>query len=205
MANARPSCVRSGVRGLLLCGGAGRRFGPGKLLAMPRALRDGGAPPDSIAAMAARNLVAGAGNALAVILPGAQELREVLERAGCTVIESPHCANGIGESLAAAVAATRGADGWIVALGDMPFVRPETIAAVRAQLEIGALIAAPLNAVSGERGHPVGFASTLRDDLLALRGDQGARAIISRHHDELVPVPVDDPGILVDIDTQEDL
>jgi molybdenum cofactor cytidylyltransferase len=166
---------------------------------------DTSAREESLVEMAARNLIAGAGNALAVIRPGARKLRAQLERAGCSVVESEKCEHGIGESLAAAVGASRDAAGWIVALGDMPFVRPATIEAVRAQLEIGALIAAPLNPVSGERGHPVGFASTLRDELLALRGDLGARSVIARHHDELVPVPVDDPGICVDIDTPGDL
>lgn len=193
------------VRGLLLCGGAAARFGSDKLLAVPPPPAGAAEPPESIVVMAARNLIAGAGNALAVVRPGARALRAVLEAEGCTVVESERCVNGIGESLAAGVAASRDADGWIVALGDMPFVRPATVEAVRAQLEIGASIAAPLNPVTGERGHPVGFASTLRDELLALRGDHGARSVILRHHDELVPVPVDDPGIYVDIDTPEDL
>lgn len=193
------------IRGLLLCGGAAARFGSDKLLSVPPQRAGDRDAPEPIAVMAARNLIAGAGNALAVIRPGARELRAILERAGCAVVESEQCVKGIGESLAAAVAASRDAAGWIVALGDMPFVRPATVEAVRAQLEIGALVAAPLNAVTGERGHPVGFASTLRDELLALRGDYGARAVILRHHDELVPVPVDDPGIFMDIDTPEQL
>lgn len=189
------------IRGLLLCGGASTRFGSDKLLAEASA----GGPAQALAVMAARNLIAGVGNALAVVRPGARELQAALERAGCSVVESGACANGMGDSLAAAVAASRDAAGWIVALGDMPFVRPATIEAVRAQLEIGALIAAPLDPVTGARGHPVGFASTLAGELLALRGDQGARAVIARRHDELVPVPTDDPGIFVDIDRPGDL
>ena len=190
------------IRGLLLCGGAATRFGSDKLLAIPGGQGGGG---ESIVVMAARNLIAGAGNALAVVRPGSGALRAALEGAGCEVVESERCVHGIGESLAAGVAASRDAAGWIVALGDMPFVHPESVRAVRAQLEIGASIAAPLNAVSGERGHPVGFASTLREELLALKGDQGARSVIARHHDELVPVPVDDPGIAIDIDRPEEL
>ena len=204
-ADSYPSGDRSGVRGLLLCGGTATRFGSDKLLALPPVSAGAPAPGESLVEMAARNLIAGAGNALAVIRPGAHKLRATLERAGCSVVESRNCERGIGESLAAAVAASRDAAGWVVALGDMPVVRPATIEAVRAQLEIGALIAAPLNPVSGERGHPVGFASTLREELLALRGDIGARAIIARHHDELVPVPVDDPGIFLDIDAPGDI
>jgi molybdenum cofactor cytidylyltransferase len=183
------------IRGVLLCGGIASRFGSNKLLAVPA----GSSAP--LAVLAARNLIAGAGNVLAVMRPGGAALRTALEAEGCAVLETDRCREGLGASLAAAIGAARDADGWIVALGDMPFIRPATIEAVRAQLEIGALIAAPLDAASGARGHPVAFASTLRDELLALTGDFGARAVILRHRAELVPVPVDDPGILLDIDT----
>jgi molybdenum cofactor cytidylyltransferase len=197
--------VSADIRGLLLCGGASTRFGSNKLLALAPSSPQDGARREPLVVLAARHLIAGAGNALAVMRPGESELRRALEGAGCTVIESENSRRGIGESLAAAVEASREAAGWIVALGDMPFVRPSTVEAVRTQLEIGALIAAPLNARTGERGHPVGFAFSLRDELLALRGDAGARAVIQRHHDALVPVPVDDPGIYLDIDTPDAL
>ena len=57
----------------------------------------------------------------------------------------------------------------------------------------------------GERGHPVGFAASLREDLLALRGDAGARGVLQRYAAEVVTVEVDDPGILQDVDTHDDL
>jgi molybdenum cofactor cytidylyltransferase len=193
------------IRGVLLCGGAATRFGSNKLLAVPAALPGAPASEQPMVVLAARNLVAAVGNALAVIRPHESQLRIALEGAGCDVVESEASRNGIGESLAAAVAASASAAGWIVALGDMPFIQPDTIRLVRAQIEIGALIAAPLNAITGERGHPVGFASTLREELGELRGDLGARSIILRHRDEVVPVPVDDPGIFIDIDTPADL
>jgi len=158
-----------------------------------------------MAARAARNLIAGAGNALAIIPPGAARLREILEGAGCDILESPRTARGLGASLAAGVAHAASAGGWIVALGDMPFIRAATIGAVRAKLAEGAAIAAPVLAATGERGHPVGFASLLKEELLALDGDQGARAVIERHRDALAMVRVDDPGIVVDIDTPGDL
>ncbi len=171
------------------------RFGSNKLLApMP------GAAGCAVASCAARNLVDGAGNALAVIPPGAGALRAVLERAGCEVIESERTARGMGASLAAAVAASGRADGWIVALGDMPRIAPATIAAVRRALVEGAAIAAPVTA-GGMRGHPVGFSAALRSELAALDGDVGAREVIARHRSALREVPSGDPGILLDLDT----
>ena len=187
-----------GIRGLLLCGGASTRFGSNKLLASP----GHGEPP--IVASAARSLLAGAGSALAVIPSGARELRAILGPLGCEIVESDQTFAGIGASLAAGVAATPGAAGWIVALGDMPFILAGTIAAVRLALESGALLAAPVHLASRERGHPVGFSHALAKELLALRGDEGARGVLARHREALTLVKVDDPGIYLDIDTPGD-
>jgi molybdenum cofactor cytidylyltransferase len=182
------------VAGLLLCGGAGRRFGVDKLLA-------GDGP---IVALAARNLRAGAGNALAVIPPKRSRLRAVLEAEGCAVVESERTSEGMGASLATAIATVPDADGWIVALGDMPLVDPRTIESVRKALERGAPMAAPYDR-AGRRGHPVGFSRALRDELLALGGDVGARDLLARHAGMVERIVTEDPGIFVDIDTREDL
>lgn len=159
---------------------------------------------EPIAARAARNLVAGAGNALAVIPPRRAALRQVLEAEGCAVVESARTSEGMGASLAAAVEACGGAEGWIVALGDMPMVDPRTIESVRRALERGAPMAAPYDR-GGRRGHPVGFARALREELLALGGDVGARDVLARHASVVERIVTEDPGIFVDIDTKGDL
>jgi molybdenum cofactor cytidylyltransferase len=189
------------IRGLLLCGGSATRFGGSKLLAAIPGEESSG----PLAARAARNLLEGAGNALAIVPVGARALRAALEAAGCEVIESDRTARGMGASLAAAVAATDRADGWIVALGDMPLVTSATIRAVRDALQDGALIAAPVLAATGARGHPVGFAAALRRELLDLDADVGARALLDRHRDAVRLIPTGDAGIAVDLDTREQL
>ena len=182
------------VAGLLLCGGAGRRFGGDKLLA--------GNPP--VAVRAARNLRSGVVRVLAVIPLERAALRQALEAEGCEILETDRTTRGMGASLAGAVEAAAGADAWIVALGDMPSVHPDTIVAVRHALESGARVAAPFDA-SGRRGHPVGFAADLRAELIALDGDTGARTLLERHADVVERIVTDDPGIFVDIDTPQDL
>jgi molybdenum cofactor cytidylyltransferase len=182
------------IAGILLCGGAGRRFGVGKLLA----------GDEPIVARAARALKAGAGNALAVIPLKRARLRAVLEREGCAILESERTPEGMGASLSSGIEACAGADGWIVALGDMPLVDPKTIAAIRAALERGAPMAAPYDR-GGRRGHPVGFSKALRAELLALGGDVGARDVLARHAGMVERIVTDDPGIFVDIDTKADL
>lgn len=193
------------LRGILLCGGASTRFGANKLLEIlpaPSNERPGERLP--MAAISARAFVAALDRVLAVTRPGERELRGILESQGCEVMESDRALEGLGASLAAGVEATAGADGWIVGLGDMPFISPDTIRAVRARLEAGALVAAPVDR-SGRRGHPVGFSAALRAELLSLTGDQGARALVTRHRDGLVAFAVEDDGIFRDIDRREDV
>ena len=182
-------------RALLACGGLASRFGSDKLAA----ILDG----EPLVAHSARHLLAGAGNALAVIPTGAQKLRAILEGEGCEILESNDCARGLGATIASGVAASASADGWIVALGDMPFIRPITIAAVVDRLEHGAQIAAPI--LGAIRGHPVGFGRSLKASLLALDGDDGAKAVLSAHRDLVETFIVDDPGVTRDVDFPSDL
>lgn len=183
------------IRGLLMCGGIASRFGSDKLCAV----LDG----EPLVAHSVRNLLAGLGNALAVIPPGAERLHGILDTAGCEILETIDCARGLGSSIAAGVAANASADGWIVALGDMPRIRPLTIAAVAARLEKGAHIAAPI--LGAVRGHPVGFGRTLKAALLALDADDGAKVLLQRHRDLLETFIVDDPGVTMDVDVPDDL
>ena len=184
------------ISGILLAAGAGSRFGGDKLL---HPLEDGVA----IAAHAARNLLGVTPEVIAVVRWGDFPLYDMLEQEGCQVTMFQGAARGMGASLAHGVAQARGADGWVIALADMPRIAPDTIKRVIAALEEGASIAAP--AYKGERGHPVGFGSQLRDELLALDGDQGARAIVERHREAVRLIECDDPGIFLDIDRKTDL
>jgi molybdenum cofactor cytidylyltransferase len=186
---------------LLLCGGRASRYGSDKLLVPVKR----GAATQPMAVAAALAAIEGAGRTLAVLPPGSATLRDLLAKAGCDVVESEATARGLGASLAAGVRAARDAQGWIVALGDMPYIEAATFAAVAARLRSGALIAAPVLRGTDERGHPVGFRAELREELLGMDGDEGARSILHRHRDAVVLVPVSDRGIAIDIDTPGDL
>jgi molybdenum cofactor cytidylyltransferase len=186
------------IRGILLCAGASSRFGSQKLL---HPLADGRA----LAVHAAERLIAGVGNALAVVRPGSETLKRALEDAGCEVLVAERASEGMGVSLATAISATPDSDGWIVALGDMPRIQPATHRAVAVALRGGALIAVPFLESNGERGHPVGFSQPLRALLVAMQGDLGARNILMDHAKDITKVPVNDPGIFADIDRPGDL
>jgi molybdenum cofactor cytidylyltransferase len=181
---------------ILLAAGSGSRFGGEKLL---HPLEDGVA----IAAHAARNLLAVTPDVIAVVRWGDFPLYNMLEEEGCQVTMFQGAARGMGASLAHGVREARGADGWVVALADMPRIAPDTIRSIISALEGGALVAAPVR--NGERGHPVGFAAALRDELLALDGDQGARAVLERHRGAVKLVECKDEGIFYDVDRKSDL
>ncbi|QJD99441.1 nucleotidyltransferase family protein [Massilia forsythiae] len=90
---------------------------------------------------------------------------------------------------------------WLIALGDMPHVASATLLALREALAAGAPIVAPVH--DGRRGNPVGFSRIHLDALLALQGEQGARRLLQTC--AVTEVAVNDPGILLDIDTPSDL
>jgi molybdenum cofactor cytidylyltransferase len=111
---------------------------------------------------------------------------------------------GMGDTIAAAVAANKDADGWLMLPADMPFVPVDVMLAVARGLP-AAEICVPV--FQGQRGHPVGFSKRCLNDLLALTGDEGARSLLQRF--EVTKITVDDlpqaAGCLIDIDTRQDL
>lgn len=182
--------------GLLLAAGSATRFGSDKLRhALPHGV--------AIAVQAARHLKAAVPRVIAVVRPGADETARALAAEGCEVVVCEKAAEGMGASLACGARAAGAADGYLVALGDMPFVRPSTIAAVRDALAAGAALAAPY--WRAKRGHPVGLAGSFRAELEALSGDEGAKRLLDAHAARLVKVPVGDPGAIRDIDRPSDL
>jgi molybdenum cofactor cytidylyltransferase len=164
------------IVGLLLAAGRGERFGGAKLLAMLPAVPgqiEAGTP---VGVAACRHLVAALPETVAVVRPGDEALAQALREAGANVVECARADEGMGASLACGVAAAADADAWIVALADMPWVRPATISALTDALRNGADIAAP--SYRGERGNPVGIARRHYAALAEMRGDEGARAIV---------------------------
>lgn len=190
------------TRAILLAAGAGLRFGGGKLLA-PR----DGRPLLAWAAAALRD--AGIPRIAAVVPPGDPKLHELATSLGLEPVVNPDPSRGMGSSLAAGAAfwAARGGIGedgaLLLALGDMPALLPVTVRAVVAACAPPLGIARPAH--GGRRGHPVAFGAGHLPALAALGGDAGARSILAAHPELVVDVPADDPGILFDIDTREDL
>jgi molybdenum cofactor cytidylyltransferase len=186
----------SEIVGLLLAGGASQRFGDDKLQCK---LADG--RPMIVAAAA--NLMPACDRLIAVLSTEDGELASLLSATGCQIVHAAHASLGIGASLAAGVKASAKANGWLVALADMPYIESRSHRCVLAQLRTGASLAA--TQYQGRRGHPVGFSKKWYSQLVGLRGSQGGKTLLERHPDELILCPVDDQGVVWDIDHPEDL
>ncbi len=186
------------IAAILLAAGSARRFGSEKLLhALPHDV------PIAVQALRHLRAVFGPADVVAVVRPEADALAELLRAEGCAVVPCERAAEGMGASLACGVRAAGAADAYLVALGDMPFIRASSIEAVRDALAAGAAIAVPF--FRARRGHPVGIAGRFRAELEALRGDEGARGLVAAQGGAVVKIPVGDPGVIRDIDTPGDL
>jgi molybdenum cofactor cytidylyltransferase len=188
--------MSKGIVGILLAAGAGSRFGGDKLI---YPLPDG--RPLSVASAA--SLVPACERMVAVLRPGDDELARLLAAAGCEIIPCAQAHKGMGQSLAAGVRATAEASSWIVALADMPFIISATHQTVALRLHLGASLVA--TQYLGRRGHPVGFSKKWFTQLTAMTGEQGGKSILEQHREELTLCQVDDPGVIQDIDRQENL
>lgn len=180
---------------LLLAAGRGTRFGSDKR----RARLPDGMPllERSIANLAATGLP------LRVALgPGDDALAQALAARGVETLRCTDAARGMGATLAAAVGQLPAWDAVLVALGDMPWLRPASITAV-AEAAAPDGICVPCH--HGRRGHPVAFGARFLPELAVLDGDRGARELLLRHAAAVREVPVDDPGILRDVDRPADL
>lgn len=108
---------------------------------------------------------------------------------------------GMGDSIAAAVRATRDAPGgWMVLPADLPLIQPQTLLAI-ACAPMDAAVLVPTYA--GQRGHPVRFAAECGDALVNLKGNRGAALVVAAQ--AAIEIIVNDPGCVQDIDTVADL
>ncbi|MFZ4478561.1 MAG: nucleotidyltransferase family protein [Rhodoferax sp.] len=145
----------------------------------------------------------GAGHKLQALLAG----RTVLQR----TLDAVHASGlpwhledsgqpGMGDSIAAAVAVTASAGGWLILPADLPLIQSGTLRAVAIALQQHKVV---LALHRGRRGHPVGFSTDCRQALLELKGEQGAAAVVRRYR--AFELSVDDAGCVTDVDTLDDL
>lgn len=135
------------------------------------------------------------------------ELAQRIKGDGIKYYCAPDSAKGMGHSLANSISRVKEWDAALVFLGDMPFVQAETIESLIGEYEFRKKTAAPIviPVRHGRRGHPVLFAREYFEEIAAIEGDNGAKTVIDAHPEQVFSVEVEDPGVVRDIDTPEDL
>ena len=133
----------------------------------------------------------------------ADEIRqrvEIRER----IVMNADFASGMSSSIHTGLRAlSESAEAALIVLGDQPFVTPRTIDTLIDEY-CRTRARAVIPTWNGLRGNPVLVDRSLFAEMLNIRGDVGFRAIFGEHAESIVKVPVDDRGVLLDIDTSED-
>ncbi|MEJ2213319.1 MAG: nucleotidyltransferase family protein [Gammaproteobacteria bacterium] len=184
------------ITGILLAAGASRRFGRPKLV---EPLANG----EPLGVFAAKNLTGLLSSTLVVVSDQDNALVSRYRQLGLEVVTNEAADEGMAASLVKGIQSSPESDAWIIALADMPWVKPETIGSIKNRLEGGASMVAPL--YQGKRGHPVGFSSQWKTALLNLQGDKGGRELLRKYADQVSLIDTDDEGILLDVDYPQDL
>jgi molybdenum cofactor cytidylyltransferase len=185
---------------IVLAAGASRRLGQPKQLLM----HDG----ETLLERAIR-LASKAGAAPVVVVLGAyqEQIRQALTMKDSNITINEQWEQGIASSIHAGLAALEATDpkakGALILSCDQPRL---TAIHLRALIETFVLQGESLivtSAYAGVLGIPAAFPRAVFPELLALRGDQGARALLLQPPCPLLPVPF--PGGEVDIDQPGDL
>jgi molybdenum cofactor cytidylyltransferase len=132
------------------------------------------------------------------------ELGQRLRGPRVTLVHNPRSQEGMSTSIRKGIQAMgQKSRAVLIALGDHPLLKANTVnALIRAYGEKKGTIIVPV--FRGKRGHPVLFDRRYVKELLKLKKDVGARALLERHREEVYEVNSKSEGVVVDIDTREE-
>ena len=197
--DAKERRARGGVAAVVLAAGKASRMGDNKLLADLDGRPLVHHAVSAALASQARPVVVVTGN-------DADRVRAALDGLDVTFVHNDEYASGMASSLRAGIAAVGDVAGALVCLGDMPRVTADHLArligAFAAASDEGAIV---VPTCERKRGNPVLWGRRRFAEIGALSGDVGARALIERNADRVTWVAVDDPAILIDVDTPDAL
>lgn len=191
------SVKQSGVSAVVLAAGMSKRMGTAKQL-----LRLGG---KTILEHTLANVRASGVSEIVLVLGFAAESIEKEISTECVkIVRNQDYQQGMGTSLRSGLAALDlQAKAALIVLADQPFVQPETInQLIACHQESKPQIVIPT--FHGFRGNPVLLDRSVFAELQGLTGDVGCRAIFGNHTENIRKLAVNDIGILLDIDSQEE-
>lgn len=185
---------------MVLAAGASRRMGQTKQL-LPL---DG----DTVLERTLKNLRSAEVNEVLLVLGARAEaiLKQLPGRVieAVKVVRNQNYESGMASSLREGLRSVGpDSDAALIVLADQPFVRPHTVARILERYRGSeADIVVPF--YRGQRGNPVLLARSMFPEAMALEGDSGCRMLFRWHAKAIAQVEVDDPGILLDLDSRED-
>ena len=182
------------IGAIVLAAGFSKRFGDSKLLAQ---LHNGNTVVqqtlERIAEVFPHRIVVTRPELMPQLLPLAP---------GTSFLAFEHAGQGMGATLAFAAQHLGDWRACLVCLGDMPFIEASTYRLIAEQVEEDSIV---IPVLDSKIGNPVAFGSAYFDELVKLEGDTGGRKLTTLHQNAVRELSVDDPGVLQDIDTPEDL
>jgi molybdenum cofactor cytidylyltransferase len=187
----------SSIEAIILAAGRSRRMGTQKLL-LPFAAQT------VIAHIVDQVLAAPVRRAIIVVSSGADDVRAAVSQKSINLVENP---NPDGEMLSSVRVGLRaiGADASaaLIVLGDQPSLRADLISKIVGGFESSARgIVAPV--YNGRRGHPLLIARRYFDEILTRYDAVGLRRLLAAHPDDVHDIPIEDPGVVADMDYPED-
>ena len=141
---------------------------------------------------------------LVVLNPEDRSLRQLVNPQHFRLVLNPDYHEGIAASIRYGVWACRDdTAGYLFYLADMPLIQIETLHKLLSHFDSTHPRTILVPMYQGKRGNPVLVGRAFREALLNLRGDVGARSIFKNPRTEIKEIPVDDPAIHWDMDTED--
>jgi molybdenum cofactor cytidylyltransferase len=187
----------AGRAAVILSAGASTRFG-----GSPKALLEVGGEP---ALCRIRRLCEGAGfpAVLVVVGPHRDSIAPVLEGSAATIVENPAWRAGRTGSVQVGLRAAEGAAEVLLWPVDHPFVDERTLGILASAARSDPLATWVLPSYRGQGGHPVLLKPPAMEPVLALGPSVPLRAVLPRLGPQVRRVPVDDPGVLENVDSPQ--
>lgn len=184
--------MSSGTVALVLAAGFSNRFGSIKLSAV---LENG----TTVFEQTLRNIEQAVANVIVVTRP---ELVEELIQHCDSLQIFDKAEQGMGATLAYGIGLAQEWESCLVCLADMPFIKPASYRELTQSLTRNTIV----QPCYGDKpANPVGFGQQFYPELMALTGDSGGRPILQAHPGAVQRIKLDDPGLVADIDTPEEL
>ena len=135
-----------------------------------------------------------------VLGASAEEIRTIAKLDTSLVVVNPRWEQGQLSSICAGIRSLEGieTEGIVLCPVDHPLVSARLVGDLVAQFYLNAkTIVLPVH--NGRRGHPVIFSSALYGELLAAPADKGARAVVWAHSADILEVPTDEQGVVLNL------